>query len=67
MVEGIPKSATGALESVLLSRFDSLDAVELSVAYEGLRSAALSDDGGDTGRGGARLADKMRSERGFRV
>ena len=67
MVEGIPKSATGALESVLLSRFDSLDAVELSVAYEGLRSAALSDDGGSAGRGGARLADKMRSERGFRV
>ena len=64
---GVPRSATGALESVLLSRFDSLDAVELSVAYEGLRSAALSHDGGGTGRGGARLADKMRSERGFRV
>ena len=63
--ERVPRSATGALESVLLSRFDSLDAMELSVAYEGLRSAALSDDGG--GKGGTRLAEKMRSERGFRV
>ena len=54
------------LESVLVSRFDSLDAVELSVAYEGLRSAALSDGEGG-GRGGTRLAEKMRSERGFRV
>jgi len=62
--EGVSRRATGALESVLLARFDCLDAVELSVAYEGLRSPALSDDKGD---GGARLADKMRSERGFRV
>ena len=59
----VPRSATGALESVLLSRFDSMDAVELSVAREGLRSAALSDDGG--GGGGARLAEKMMSERGL--
>ena len=58
----VPRSATGALESVLLSRFDSMDAVELSVAREGLRSAALSDDSG--GGGGVRLAEKMQSERG---
>ena len=64
MIEAIPKSATCALESVLLSRFDSMDAVELSVAREGLRSAALSDDGGRGGVG-ARLAEKMQSERGF--
>ena len=60
----VPRSATGALESVLLSRFDSMDAVELSVAREGLRSAALSDDGGGGG-GGSRLAEKMMSERGL--
>ena len=59
----VPRSATGALESVLLSRFDSMDAVELSVAREGLRSGALSDDGGRGG--GARLAEKMMSERGL--